>query len=172
VFTVAPSTSIAEAARHMLDQRIHRVYLEVNGRLTGVLSTKDVMRAILQQRLVTPISHFMTSPVLAVDHTASLGEATELLRRNEHQGLVVMVGGEPAGIFTQVEALEARDRDPATPVEQAMGYSMLRLPRTTPVYRAAGQALAMRVRRILAMEGEHCRGILTGINLAGAAALQ
>jgi CBS domain-containing protein len=170
-FTIAPSTSVAEAAGHLLDEQIHRLYLQADERLIGVLSTKDVMRAILQKRLSTPIGAFMTSPVHAVDASTSLAEATDLLRRSSFHGLVVMQGSESVGIFTQLEALEARDRSPDTRVEQIMGYSLLRLPLETPVYRASGQALSMRVRRILAMEGDVCRGILTGINLAGAAAL-
>lgn len=171
VLTIAPSTSIGEAAGQMLDARVHRIYLEEDGRVVGVLSTTDIMRAIHQKRRKAPIENFMTSPVVMIDRETRLAEATEQLKGSGLSCLVVAEDRRPVGLFRQEEALAARNRAPDTKVEDVMSYSALCLERSTPVWRAAAQAYSLRAHRIVAMDGDRLVGILTGINLAGAAAL-
>jgi hypothetical protein len=47
-----------------------------------------------------------------------------------------------------------------------MSYAMLCLDVRTPLYRAAAYAHATRARRVLAVEGRHLKGVLTGIDFA------
>jgi CBS domain-containing protein len=44
--TVLPDTDVREAARQMLYFEIHRVFVEDEGKLVGVLSQSDVVRAV------------------------------------------------------------------------------------------------------------------------------
>jgi len=169
---VAPSTSVSEAAKQLVDKGIHRVYVADDGELVGVFSTKDVMRALVDARVKTPISKFMSSPVESLHDTTALSVATKALKQFRGTGLLVVQDKWPVGVFTNVEALLSRDLGPDVPVADVMGYSLLRLPADTPVHQAAAEAFATRARRIIAMDGlEHIRGILTGIDLAGAAIL-
>jgi len=168
--TVAPTTSVGEAARLMVDGHIHRVFIEEDRALTGVFSTKDVMRALVDARIETPISRLMHSPVDTVNANAPLSRAVELLAESHHSGLVVDEDGWSLGVFTQIEALAAADADAATPVRSVMGFSLLRLPCDTPVHQAVAEAFATRARRILAMAAPaELRGLLSGIDLSGAA---
>jgi hypothetical protein len=50
-----------------------------------------------------------------------------------------------------------------------MDAAMLALEVDTPLHRAAAQAEAMRVRRIIAVKGRRLEGILTGLDFARAA---
>jgi CBS domain-containing protein len=84
-------------------------------------------------------------------------------------GLAVLDDGWPVGVFTQEEALEARDQPRDTPVETAMNPAMLALEAETPLHRAAAQAEALRVRRIIVVRGTRLEGILSGLDFARAA---
>lgn len=169
IATTAQST-IAEASATMVERGVHRLFVVEEQRPVGVLSTRDVMRAVIEQHVATPISHYMTSPVVTVRAEEPLSVATQRLYESRVTGVVVLDGGAPAGVFTQVEALEARELPATTPVGEAVGYSMLCLPETTPLHRAANFALATNVRRVLVLDSPSLRGILTGLDFIRAAA--
>jgi CBS domain-containing protein len=170
VVIVGPDASVHDAARALVQKHIHRVFVQDGGRLVGVFSTRDMMRAIFEHRVTRPVSDLMSSPVLTVRTNDTVATATEQLNEARVTGLVVLDDDErPVGIFTQVEALQCKDVPPATPVEEQMNYAVLCLPLKTPLYRAAGQAAEMNVRRVIVTEGQKIWGILTGIDFARAA---
>ena len=77
--------------------------------------------------------------------------------------------GWPVGVFTQREALEARHQARKTPVDEVMNPAMLSLEADTPLHRAAAQAEALRVRRVIVVRNRQIEGILTGVDFARAA---
>lgn len=168
VVAVRPDASVGEAARSMVEHHIHRVFVTQGAALLGVLSTKDVMRAVVAARITVPVSAFMSSPVITLEATDPIGLATDKLATAHVQGLIVLDAGWPVGLFSQTEALESRDLPTETPVEEVMSYSMLCLPPRTPLFRAAGMAASTRARRVLVIDHHEVRGILTGIDLARA----
>jgi len=50
-FTVSPDASIAEAAQQLLYADVHRLFVEGNGELVGVISQTDLVRALAAHRL-------------------------------------------------------------------------------------------------------------------------
>jgi CBS domain-containing protein len=169
-FTTTPETSIAKAAALMVSQRIHRLYVVRDGEVLGVLSTKDLMRVIQQKRIETPISAYMTSPVLSIELTASIEAANQLLLASKVHGLAVVEDDWPVGIYTQFEALHTKKLATGTTVEQAMSYALFCLAVNTPLHRAAAYSAEMGVRRILAVEQRQAQGVLTDFDLARAIA--
>jgi len=170
VVKVGPKDSIAIAAKQMVKGRLHRVFVEESGRLVGVLSTKDLMLAIRDKRMKGPISEWMSSPVFTIRSEEPVSLAAERLEKAHVTGLVVVEDDWPIGLFTQREALEAHDRERNTPVEEVMSASLLALDVETQLHRAAEQAAATKVRRVIAVRGRRMQGILTGIDFARAAA--
>jgi len=171
VFAVAPSTSVAEAAAHMLDNHIHRVFVEVDRELRGVLTTRDVMQVIVDVRLEAPISRFMSKPVQTIASFEPLQVARRQLEELRVRGLVVAEEGVPIGLFTEEDALAARHVEADVAVERVMGHAFLVLRPETPTHRAAAQMAGMHVRRIVVMNDGELSGMLTGFDLAGAAAV-
>lgn len=55
--TLPPDTTLAAAARTMLGERVHRVLIVEDGRLLGLVSTTDFLRAIAEDRLCDRASH-------------------------------------------------------------------------------------------------------------------
>jgi CBS domain-containing protein len=170
VVSVSPSTSVAAAAREMVSRRFHRVFVAEGPRLAGVFSTKDVLRAIVDKRIETPIAEVMSSPAFTIRTSEPLSMAADRLERARISGLcVVDEEGWPVGTFTQTEALAARDLPGQTPMEEVMSYAMLCLDVRTPLFRAAAQAHATHARRVLAVEERRVKGVLTGLDFARAA---
>lgn len=168
VVTVATEDTLATAARRMVAHAIHRVFVLDGHALAGVIGTRDVMLAIRDQRMAAPIHTFMSAPVLMIGATEPLRLAVQMLERTRVSGVVVVEDDWPVGVFTQVQALAARDLDRETPVEEVMDTAMVCMPSTTSMHRAAAQAAAMRVRRIIACEQRDMLGILSGLDFARA----
>ena len=169
VITVGPEDRVASAAKLMVKNRIHRVFVVDNDKPTGVLSTKDIMHAVIDVGVRTPLAELMTTSVVSVSSADPVSLAVDRMAAAHVQGLVVIEDGWPVGIFTQVDALAARHARPDSPAEQWMSSSFLCLPMGMPVNRAAAQAISTDVRRVLAMDATQLRGILTGLDLARAA---
>lgn len=162
-----PDAPVSSAARTMVQKRIHRVFVMDGGALVGVFSTKDVLVAIRDKRHPGVIADAMSTPVFTIPLTAPLSLATDRLEKARVSGLCVVDESDwPVGTFTQTEAIAARDVPAETPIEEVMSYAMLCIEVHTPLYRAAGYAHATRARRVLAVEGRHLKGVLTGLDFA------
>jgi CBS domain-containing protein len=170
VVTCSPSTEVGEAARSMLQHRIHRVFVVDGAELSAVFTTRDVMDAIVAKRLNKPLSEFMSSPLFTVRAADPMSLATERLEKAHVRGLVVLDGDWPVGVFTQRESLRGKDLPPDTSIEEIMSPAILLLDESTPLHRAAAQARATRVRRVVALRGGRPAGILSGLDFARAAA--
>lgn len=166
--SVAPDADVGVAAKKMLDQQIHRVFVTDGPAVVGVFSTRDAMRVVLFRKVETPLRDVMTKP-----ETVGIGEtiddALAKLDEGNVRGLAVLDGKVPVGAFTQLEAIKARSL-PASlrtrPVEEMMSYETASLDGSTPLYRAAGQAVATNLRRIFVTESRALVGIVTGYDVA------
>ena len=170
VRSVSGDATLTEAARVMVKNRIHRVVVTEDGRATGVLSTRDLMRAIDEKGTNAPVSEFMSSPVFTIRAEEGLSLAKERLEKARVSGLVVVEDDWPVGIFTQTEAMEARHVRRATAVADVMSPRILSLSSRTRLHRAAAQAVATNVRRVVVQDGEELVGILSGLDFARAVA--
>ncbi len=168
VVTLGADASIAAAADELVERHIHRLFVRDQERLVGVVSTKEIIRAVLDARLAPPLFEYMSRPVVSVDVRDPIALAVERLGQSALSGLVVLEGALPVGLFTQREVLESRGQPTSTAVEEAMSQAMLALPQETPLFRAAGFTVSTRARRVLAVEHHHVKGILTGLDFARA----
>lgn len=167
VATVGVSTSVREAGKRMSKERIHRLFVTSDdGSLAGVFSTKDITRCVAEQKVRLPITTYMSSPVFTIRAEEPIAMATERLEKARVSGLVVVEDGWPVGVFTQRESLAASSLARDTPVEEAMSPALLCMHVDTPTHRAAAQAAATTVRRVIATEDREMKGILTGLDFA------
>jgi len=167
---VSPTTPLHDAARMMRDERVHRLFVVDGGKLVGVISTLDVMGAVREAKIDLPIAEIMSKPLFSIEAKQPLSAAVERLEHARVTGLVVLEEGYPVGVFTQLEAMESRDLARDTPVNEVFDPSMLCLPSTTKVYRAAEQATRMHVRRIIPSRDREAIGIITSFDFVKLAA--
>ncbi|HEX7480354.1 MAG TPA: CBS domain-containing protein [Polyangiales bacterium] len=161
---IAPDRPMSEAAQHMLRRHVHRLYVSEDRKPAGVVSTKEMMRAVVDQRAERPISAFMHAGVVTVQAHEPVSHAVDRITATERSGVVVAEDGWPVGIFTQADALAARDAVPEDRVDEWMDPRIICLPMEIPLYRAAEQAVATRARRVLAVDAKSIRGIVTGLD--------
>lgn len=165
---VSPETRVSEAAKRMLKNHVHRVFVTRDDKPDGVLSTRDLMRAVREKRLATPISEIASRSVVKVRADDPIALAVDRLDLSNKHGLVVVEGDFPVGVFDQACALESRRLPPNTAVEHAMDVRILILPGEIGMGRAAEQALGMNVRRILIEDDRGIAGIVGGLDFARA----
>ena len=171
VVIVESDDTVVGAAATLVHCNIHRVFVVQSDQLVGVLSTIDVMLAVRDFRLDGTLRSLMSPVVFTMDTHEPIGAATEMLDRALVSGIIVVADGWPVGVFSQREALGSRDLPRDLPIEQVMSQELLCVPSETPVYRAAGQAAALGVRRVVALDAAgHMEGIVTGLDFARACA--
>jgi CBS domain-containing protein len=163
---VSLDARLSEAAQLMLKNHVHRVFVTSEGKPVGVVSTRDLMRAVREKRLKTPISEIASGSVVKVKADDPIALAVDRLEVSNKHGLVVVEGDFPIGIFDQACALEARRLPPSTAVEHVMNVRILILPNGIGIGRAAEQAIGMNVRRILIENDRGVMGIVGGLDFA------
>ena len=165
---VSPEARLVEAAKLMLRDHVHRVFVTSGGKPEGVVSTRDLMRAVREKRLKMPISEIASGSVVKVRADEPIALAVDRLELSNKHGLVVVEEDFPIGIFDQACALDARRLPPSTAVENAMNVRILILPAGMGLGRAAEQAIGMNVRRILIEDDRGVTGIVGGLDFARA----
>lgn len=169
ILTVGRTTLVLQAASVLLKHRIHRVFVREQDALTGVFSTKDLLLALVEARVATPIGELMSTPAYTIPIDAPLALAADRLMSAQVSGLVVVdPDGWPVGTFTQTEALLAHGVLSDSPVEDVMSPAMVCLDARTPLYRAASAAHAAQARRVLVVQGRRLCGVLAGLDFARA----
>jgi CBS domain-containing protein len=164
VEVLLPEKSLAEAARRMVREHLHRLYVSEDRRPEGVVGTKEMMRAVAEARLALPISKMMHEALVVVNAGDPMSLAIDRMVLAHHSALVVVEDGWPVGVLTQADALAARDAPRDDRVDHWMDPRLICLPLAMPAFRAAEQAVATRARCVLAVDGKGACGILTGMD--------
>ena len=163
--TVASDATLVSAAKRMLKDRIHRVFVTEGSGVRGVVSTRDLMRAVCEVGVMTPIDEISTKSVVKVRTDDPVALAIDRLEVSNKQGLVVVYDKWPVGIFAQADALISRARDPKTPIQDVMSHRVMALPGSIPLSCAAAQALGLGARRICVI-GDGIEGVVSGLDFA------
>ncbi len=169
IVATPPDATVASACGTMCERNIHRLFVLEGSKAVGVFSARDAMTAIVEAKLKEPIARYMTAPAITVDAATPVSIAAERLYGSRVTGVIVTEDGAPGGLFTQIEALAARELPQTTPVGEAVGYSVICLPESTPIDRAAGFAIHGRARRVVVLGREGIAGVLTPLDFARAA---
>lgn len=171
IITIAADAHVTQAARVMVENHVHRVYVEDQGRIAGVFSIEEVLAAVRALHIERFVNSVMSHPVITLPVTATIADASSRLDRVGVTGVAIIDDhGYPVGAFTQVEALAARDLSPNTRVEEVMSYGLVMQHVQTPLYRAAAHAFEARARRVFAMDNGNLVGVVTGLDFARALA--
>jgi predicted transcriptional regulator len=99
-----PSTSLAQAARMMAQNRVYELPVIVDQRSLGYVSYLDILQRYVRTQLDARAADIVRTPLPEVRPEAPLAEAVRLLRESGRQVILVTT---PAGM--PVGALTARD---------------------------------------------------------------
>ncbi len=164
--SIPRTATVRDAARVMSSHAIHRVFVTDGEALVGVIGAVDIAAAVYDSRAAAPLSTIMARPLVTLAPRAPLGSAVELLDRLRVEALLVVDDGHLLGVFSQAEALAARDLPRSTPIELLHDPALVCLPADTRLSRAAGHVARLDVRRVIVCEDREPVGIVTALDFA------
>jgi CBS domain-containing protein len=100
VLSVSPGTTIADAARRMIAREAGAAVVVDDGALVGVISERDLMRAIPDGSPETPVSDRMTRSVTTASPRTSVPEALAIMVEGRFRHLPVVEEGRVLGIVS------------------------------------------------------------------------
>ena len=113
VVTVVPSATIAEAFRLTRARGIRHLPVVDGGALLGIVSDRDLKRAIPPSAMAAPapelaaltVDRIMTRPVITTGPTVSVEEAGRVMVSEKISALPVTEGGRLVGIVTETDVV-------------------------------------------------------------------
>lgn len=125
VFGVAPGVSVAEAARQLTEKRIGALLVLEEGRLAGILSERDIVRALAKQGpgcLDRPVATLMTAKVVTCTPGHAIAEVMETMTQSRIRHLPVMEGGRLAGMVSIGDVVKWRLEEAQEELRQMTAY--------------------------------------------------
>ncbi|HEX7775180.1 MAG TPA: CBS domain-containing protein [Parvibaculum sp.] len=111
VATVAPTITLAEAARLLSEKRIGAVIIMHGQQLLGILSERDIVKAIARmgvESLDRPVREIMTSRVVTCGLNDSVDELMDSMTEGRFRHLPVIDRGELVGIVSIGDVVKHR----------------------------------------------------------------
>lgn len=113
VVTIDVTASVFDATREIMDRDIGCVVVVHEGKIVGIMTKGDILREAVMKRLDPSqlnIERIMTQPVLTIEPTKTLTEASALMAEENLTKLpVVDKSGNMVGIITSSDIIR-RDR--------------------------------------------------------------
>ncbi len=109
LLVVNPELGLAAAASVMSQRRIGSVLVVEGGRLVGIFTERDIVRAVSQDVMAMhePVSDWMTRDPLTVAPDTSVEQARELMLEHHFRHLPVTRGEELLGIISMRDLARA-----------------------------------------------------------------
>lgn len=100
--TVAPEDTLGEVAEKMVDKNVGAVIVKDFGRLIGILTERDLMKAMAGRVHTSEarVREWMTPEPVTVDPGTSLDEAAQLMVDNGFRHLPVVQGDGVVGVVS------------------------------------------------------------------------
>jgi CBS domain-containing protein len=155
--------ALRACARRMLNQRLHRLYVAEDGPLEGVVSTRQMLSAVVRGRLEVPLAALAQRFVATISADEPLSAAAARLRADPSLSLVVLRGAAAVGVLTPEVAFTSREADPSEPVELWMDPSVVSMPAEVSAVRAAQRLLELKHRYVVMHEGHSVIGLISGL---------
>jgi len=165
-----PTQPLRQCAERMLDRGLSHVYVLAGDELAGVISTRELLRAVARAGLDTPLRLLAASVSEPVSAGAPLSLAGARLMAGSGQPLVVLDDATPVGIFGHAELRACLEADPQLATRLFMDDRVLALAAELPAQLAAEQAIAAGARYIIANDPGHGYRVLSGPSFAACVA--
>jgi CBS domain-containing protein len=111
VATIQPHRTLADAVQQLAERRIGALVVAgADGKLVGILSERDIVRALAlgAQVLNDPVSRYMTSRVVTCTREMLLVDAMEEMTAGRFRHLPVVEDGRLAGIISIGDVVKFR----------------------------------------------------------------
>jgi len=165
VESVHPDLSILEASKIMGVKHIKRLPILKDGRLVGIVTQTDLVRALTSYGMWRDISEIMSRDVAGIQRKASVAEAAEIMTSRKISCIMVIDGENVVGVLTEKDLLGrvvALQRDPAdTKMEEVMSFPVTTVPYNFSIFSASKLMEDRNIRRLVVVrDGRFC-GVVT-----------
>ncbi|MCF8477461.1 MAG: CBS domain-containing protein [Pseudolabrys sp.] len=112
IFSIEPTADLAAAAKLLSTHRIGVVVIRgAGGRLGGILSERDIVRAVSEQgaaALTTPVGQAMTRNVTTCSEDDSIAEIMERMTSGKFRHMPVLKDGKLVGLVSIGDVVKQR----------------------------------------------------------------
>jgi CBS domain-containing protein len=126
VITLGPDATIGAAAKVLAENRIGAlVVTKGGGRIAGILSERDVVRAVAAEgaaALDRPLSSAMTARVMTCGEHHTVHDVMEIMTRGRFRHLPVEEAGKLAGIVSIGDVVKRRIQEVEREAEDIKAY--------------------------------------------------
>ncbi len=126
VVTLGPDETLADAMRVLAEHGIGALVVTKGGsRIAGILSERDIVRAIAQngaEALQTPIASVMTAKVKVCHENNTINEVMEIMTRGRFRHLPVEKNGALDGIVSIGDVVKRRIEEIEREAEDIRSY--------------------------------------------------
>lgn len=126
VIAIGADATLSEAARLLARRRIGAVVvIGEDGSLAGILSERDVVRAVSDESvgaLARPVSAFMTRAVKTCCESDSIDDLMEVMTRNRFRHLPVVMEDRVCGIVSIGDVVKTRIEETVREAETLREY--------------------------------------------------
>jgi CBS domain-containing protein len=100
LLTVERTATLVDAATAMTARQVGAVLVLHEGRLVGILTERDVLRAVASGKVDSQVGDWMTAHPETVDADETTQQAAVVMIHGGFRHLPVLDGGKPAGIVS------------------------------------------------------------------------
>jgi CBS domain-containing protein len=100
VLGLDPATSLVEAARRMNERRVGAVVVMEGNRLVGIVTERDILRAVATGGVDGPVAEAMTHSPETIGPDESAGQAAALMIHGGFRHLPVVDGDDVVGMVS------------------------------------------------------------------------
>jgi CBS domain-containing protein len=125
VFTVSGGISLAEVVATLADKRIGAVVVVEGAAISGILSERDIVRAVARDgaaALTKPAAEFMTVRVVTCRPEDTINEVMQKMTSGRFRHLPVVEDGKLAGIVSIGDVVKRRIEDAEKEAAQIREY--------------------------------------------------
>ena len=125
VVTTSPQTSLAEVAAILAEKRIGAVLVVENGAIRGILSERDVVRALARhgsEAMRKLAGECMTERVVTCQPEDTIHEVMQKMTSGRFRHVPVLEGGQLAGIVSIGDVVKRRLEEVEMEAEQIREY--------------------------------------------------
>lgn len=112
LLTIGPGETLQEAAHRMADRRVGAILVTEHEALVGILTERDVLRAVGRGTIEGTVDQWMTRDPITVGPDATNGEAAMMMIHGGFRHVPVCDGGKLVGIVSIRDLLTLPNESP------------------------------------------------------------